>query len=254
MSLLKSITTGKQHNPRRCLLYGTHGIGKSTFAAMAEKPIFIKTEDGLGEIDCASFPLAKSLNDVMQAIESLYTETHDFKTVAVDSLDWLEQLIWEKVCKEHDVESIGDVGGGFGRGEQKAAKILQTFLEGMDALRAKGMGVVLIAHSQIKTHKDPETESYDRHLPRLHKTASSLVQEWCDEVFFATYKVFVKEVEKSYGQSRKQGFGTGDRVIRTTERPSHQAKNRLNMPDEIELNWNEYAKFFTTTKEKKSNG
>ena len=33
------------------MLYGTHGIGKSTWGAMAPDPIFIQTEDGLAEVD-----------------------------------------------------------------------------------------------------------------------------------------------------------------------------------------------------------
>jgi hypothetical protein len=34
-----------------------------------------------------------------------------------------------------------------------------------------------------------------------------------------------------------QGIGTGERIIRTTERPAHVAKNRLNLPDEISLDY-----------------
>jgi len=60
MSVLEQIRTGKQSSPPRILLYGTEGIGKSTFAAQAPNPIFIPTEDGLNEIDCASFPMAKN--------------------------------------------------------------------------------------------------------------------------------------------------------------------------------------------------
>ena len=48
MELMKQIVTGKQTLPRRVMLYGVHGIGKSTFGAMAPNPMFIQTEDGLG--------------------------------------------------------------------------------------------------------------------------------------------------------------------------------------------------------------
>ncbi len=58
MNLMESIHTGRHHSPPRLLIYGTEGIGKSTTAAGAPKPIFIPTEDGLDQIDCASFPLA----------------------------------------------------------------------------------------------------------------------------------------------------------------------------------------------------
>jgi hypothetical protein len=70
-TLMNQITKGRRPKPRRVMLYGTHGIGKSTFGAMAETPIFIPTEDGLGDIECESFPLARSLGDVMAALETL---------------------------------------------------------------------------------------------------------------------------------------------------------------------------------------
>ena len=61
MSLISSITKGREAQPPRIMIYGSEGVGKSTFAASAPKPIFIQTEDGLGEIDCRKFPLAHSL-------------------------------------------------------------------------------------------------------------------------------------------------------------------------------------------------
>ena len=39
-TLMNQISKGRKIRPRRVMLYGTHGIGKSTFKAMAEKPIF----------------------------------------------------------------------------------------------------------------------------------------------------------------------------------------------------------------------
>ena len=52
MKLLEQVKSGRSPAPRRAMLYGTHGIGKSTFASMADTPVFIQTEDGLGELDC----------------------------------------------------------------------------------------------------------------------------------------------------------------------------------------------------------
>lgn len=57
MSILANITTGRDNRPPRLMIYGQEGVGKSTFGANAPAPIFIQTEDGLGEIDCAKFPL-----------------------------------------------------------------------------------------------------------------------------------------------------------------------------------------------------
>lgn len=241
-SAINQIQRGKLSLPRRVTVYGTHGIGKSTFGAMSEKPIFLQTEDGLSGIDCERFPLARHYGDVMNALAALYSEAHDFKTVVVDSLDWLERLIWGKVCEDRGVESIEDIG--YAKGYIFAVSHWRAFLAGLDALRnERGMAVILIAHAQIEKFANPETDSYDRYSPRLHKQASALIQEWCDEVLFATYAIHTKSIDEGFGRKRVQGLGTGERILRTTERPSHVAKNRLSLPDVLPLDWRVYNAF-----------
>lgn len=246
MTLLERIESGSQALPRRILLYGTHGIGKSTFGANSPKPVFIQTEDGLAEIGCDRFPLATSFQEVMGALSDLYSEQHDYQTVVIDSADWLERLIWEDVCNKKMVDSLEDIG--YSKGYVFALSQWRELLDCLYALRMeRGMTVILIAHSKIERFENPETETYDRYAPRLHKHASDMVQEWCDEVLFATYKIHTKKTDEGFNRKRTQGVGSGERVIRTTERPAHVAKNRLDLPEELPLEWGAYAQYLTQT-------
>lgn len=239
MSLLSQVYVGKHAAPRRCMVHGVQGVGKSTFGATARRPIFIQTEDGLGEIECAKFPLSRSFNDVMQALTELRGQTHEFETVVIDSLDWLERLIWQEVCTAENVSNIEKIG--FQKGYTYALNYWRKFLDALDALRTErpsggGMAVILIAHTKIEKFQTPEDSAFDRFTPRLHKLAASVVMEWCDEVFFATYSTTtdprkVKNVESP------------ERVMRTCEGPTHVAKNRLNMPYELPLEWAAYDYF-----------
>jgi len=241
-NLMTQINKGRKAQPRRVMLYGTHGIGKSTFGAMAEAPIFVPTEDGLADIDCESFPLAKCLGDVMSALESLYTSEHKYKSVVIDSLDWLERLIWASVCSDESVENIEKIG--YAKGYTFATDKWRMILGALDALRSdRGMTIVLIAHAKIEKFENPETVPYDRYSPRLHKLASALVQEWADEVLFATYKVHTVKVAEGFNQAKHNGIGTGERIIRTVERPAHVAKNRLGLPEELPLDFRIYGAF-----------
>ena len=90
MSILETIETGKSNLPPRLFIYGIEGIGKSTLAKHAPAPIFMPTEDGLREIDCAAFPVAKTVDDIENYIRALLTEQHDYKTAVIDTADWLE--------------------------------------------------------------------------------------------------------------------------------------------------------------------
>lgn len=242
MGLLEQVQRGRVSAPRRTLVYGTHGIGKSTFGSMAEAPIFIQTEDGLAGIDCERFPLATKYREVLAAMSELYTEPHEYRTVVLDSLDWLERLIFAEVCANRGVESIEDIG--YGKGYVFALTQWREVLAGLDALRNdRGMNVILIAHAQIERFANPETDTYDRYSPRLQKLASALVQEWCDDVLFATYRIHTKTTNEGFDRKRVQAIGTGERIVRTTERPAHVAKNRLGLPEEFPLDYRNYAAF-----------
>lgn len=249
-SLFSKISKGRQGGPRATMIYGTGGIGKTTMAAQAPAPIFVPTEDGLRNIDCHSFPLARSLKDVRVALDELRTQPHDYRTVVLDSLDWCEQLIWRDVVEWSNdggkkIKSIEEIG--YGKGYVMALSRWRFLCDRLDELRTqRGMSVVLLAHAQILQFASPESESFDRYVPKLHKAASALMIEWCDDVLFATYEVFTRKIEDRIGE-RNIGIGSGDRILRIVERPFCIAKNRLGLVPEIEkvkLDWNEYAKLW----------
>ena len=149
MTLLNQVLRGRLPAPRRVMLYGVHGIGKSTFGAMAPKPIFIQTEDGLGEIDCDRFPLATAYEQVIDSLAELLNENHAYQTVVIDSLDWLEQLIWSDVCRERGVVNIEDIP--YAKGFTLALTRWRKFLDRLSDLRAgRGMLTVRCAQSYRK--------------------------------------------------------------------------------------------------------
>ncbi len=242
MSLMQKIHTGRRPSPPRIVLYGTEGIGKSTTAAQAPKPIFVPTEDGLDQIDCASFPLATSFAEVAAALESLLHEEHDYETVVVDSLDWLERLIWDVLCEQYGVSSIEKVDGGYARGYTHALTQWRQVLSMLDALRSRrGMCVILLAHAKVEKFEDPEHTTYDRYSPRLHKHATALANEWADAVLFATRKIITKTEETGFNRERTIAAGLGkdggERVLRCVGSPACVAKNRFNLPSELPLSW-----------------
>ena len=242
MSLLQQIQSGKQPAPPRIMIYGQEGVGKSSCAAQMPEPIFIQTEDGLGQIDCDRFPLAQSFDDVEQSLAALYSEKHDYQTVVVDSADWLERLIWDAVCHDYGARSIEKVDGGYGKGYVYALGYWRKLLDGLSALHDdRQMMIVLIAHAKVERFEDPESSAYDRYSPRLNKHASALITEWVDAVLFAGRKFRVETEEAGFnrerGIARAIGAAGGERVLKTVGGPSCVAKNRYNLPPELPLEW-----------------
>jgi hypothetical protein len=244
-TFLESIQRGRQSRPPRVLLYGVEGIGKSTFGSEAPKPIFIQTEDGLDEINCDRFPLATKLEDVFTALKTLRTEQHDYETVVIDSLDWLERLVWDKLCEQYSVASIEKVDGGYARGYMLALTLWRELLDYLNALRARGLVVILIAHSKVERFEDPESSPYDRYSPRLHKHAGALINEWCDAVLFATRKMRTQSEDAGFNRKRTVahaiGKDGGERIMRAYGSPSCVAKNRYGIAEEMPLSWNAFV-------------
>jgi hypothetical protein len=244
--LMDGVIVGKTAKPRRIVLYGVKGIGKSTWAAGAPTPIFLQCEEGLEDIGAARFPKAGSFGEVLTRFEQLCKDKHEYRTVAVDSLDGLQDLIFQEVCKDKGVENIEDIG--YAKGYTFALDYWKQVLDCLDYLRdERGMNAVLIAHAQIVKFEDPEQANYDRWTLQLHKHATAHITQWADEVFFATYRILINKEKSGFGKEKARGIGTGERLIKTTERPSAVAKNRLDMPEEIPFpkagGWDLYVKY-----------
>jgi hypothetical protein len=237
---LAGVVRGKQKKPKRVVLYGPEKIGKSTFAADAPKAIFLGAEDGTSEIDVARFAEPTTLGDVYEAIRTLTDDPHDYETLVVDTLDWLEPMLWKVVCdkgdekgqKKPNIEAFG-----YGKGYVAALDEWRIFLSRLDALRAKrGMNIILLAHAHVKPYKNPDGDDYDRFEMKVHAKAGGLIREWADAVLFANYEIFTKT--KGDGLTKRaHGVSNGARVIFTTRRASADAGNRYGLPAQLPLSW-----------------
>lgn len=235
---LTSVIKGRIIKPIRVTIYGGAGVGKSTFGASAPNPIFIGAEDGTAQLDVARFPKPETFADVFDAIRQLYAEKHDFKTLVVDSLDWIEPIIWrDVVAKDPEAKTIEEVSGGYGKGYTAALDEWRRLLSAIERLQAeKHMHVVFIAHGHIKKFTNPEGPDYDRYQLKLNDKAAGIVKEWSDAFLFARHETVAHTDKKK----RVRGVDTGARVIHTNERAAFDAKNRYSLPDTLPLSWPDF--------------
>ena len=216
---------------QKILVYGVQGIGKNTFAATFKNPVLLQIEDGSAALDIPAFPLATSFQGVIDIINALHGD-HQYKTLVVDTLDWLEPLLWQACCEHHGKESIESFG--YGKGYVEVDRWWRYVMNGLDSLRhSKGMDVVCLAHSEVKSISPPDTDPYDTYQIKMQKRAFALWQEWADNVLFLNYKVNIQKSKTGINEERIRATGSGDRVIYTAERPAWKAKTRWPLPEEI---------------------
>jgi hypothetical protein len=215
------IQTGRITRPQKAVIFGPEGIGKSTLAAQFPAPVFLDTEGGTHHLDVARLPAPKSWDDVTKAVVALATEPHEFKTLVLDTVDWLEKLLVEHVCKQANKASIEDFG--YGKGYVVLAEEFTKFLASLEPLLRRGMHLVFLAHTKIVKFEQPDAAgAYDRYELKLSKQVGPLVKEWCDLLLFGNY--FTKVAENDQG--RKRGIGGRERKLYTTHSAAWDAKNR----------------------------
>lgn len=241
MSRLQKVQSGLLSGGLRYLFYGPPGVGKSTLGQHAPNPIFLDIEDGSGRLDVARYPfrdgagghVPRLYSEVLEAIQDLRTNSHDYRTLVIDTLDRLEPLIWAHVVKEElgkDVGSVEEIP--YGKGYNMATGYWRRLCTELDGLKEKGMDVVLVAHSVVRTFQNPMGADYDRYQLALHKAAGPILIEWADVVGFCS---FDEAAAKLGGEKRNKGFSTGRRLIHLERAATWDAKCRVPVPSEVEL-------------------
>jgi len=227
---LSNLSKPTGQRPIIVTLFGEGGMGKTTLAAMFPKPVFIRTEDGTASLQgnegVSLFPLATSSKDVMDAIEALATQDHDFKTLVIDSITQLATIIEsEIVAEDPKAKSINQAGGGYGAGYSTAADRHRIIRDWAGALAyEKGMNVVFIGHADTETMDLPDMDAYTRYSVRMHKKAVPHYTDNVDAVCMIRLKTFTRG-----DGDKKRAISNGEREIICFPQAASVTKNRFNL-------------------------
>lgn len=240
LSDLKQVS---KSGPARFLIHGVPKVGKTTLASEFPNPVFIQTEDGENDTEITTFGKLESLTQVHEALGALFNEDHGFQTVVIDSVTALQRLVKEAVLAERPtnekgkpVKSLNDYGFGAGYGyvTQKFDEIWQA-LEWLN--KERGMYVVMIGHTVIKSVEPPDGEPYARYQIDLDKQVEALLQRETDVIAFLDTARNVRESEDGggFGKKHKYVSGSGSYVMIKMDRgnPSYAGGSRIGMPAEI---------------------
>ena len=224
-----NISKGKIARPQKVVIYGAEGIGKSSLAACFPNPLFIDTEGGTAQMDVRRIDKPQSWEELLAIVQEVAATPDVCKSLILDTADWAEQLIVNFLCikyKQNSIESFG-----YGKGYTYLAEEFTKLLNAFDRVITADIHVVITAHAKMRKFEQPdEMGAYDRWEMKLSKQVAPLLKEWCDLLLFCNYQTFVVTSENN--TQKAQG---GKRVMYTSHHPAWDAKNRVHLPEVLEL-------------------
>lgn len=224
----------------KLLLYGMAGVGKSSLAAKLEKPLFIDLEGGLNYLDVdrtETLTTYDKFYEILVEIGRNREQYKEYKTIVIDSVDWLVRLATEKAAGidlNNLDATLNRAGGGYGNGKQMLENEIRThLLPFLSRLNLLGFGICFIAHTEQKVLLDGDGNKIETITPKIDVNTMNVFVEWCDFVYYLKKR------------------DNGGRYLLLDSDGVSLAKNRVGRTGEVNLNDNDINELLKPKKEKK---
>lgn len=231
-----NIIRGRRQRAVKTVIYGTEGIGKSTFAAAFPDSLFVDCEGGTDQLDVARvIPL--NWGELVHTVREIaYADV--CRTVVIDTADAAEAMCIACVCEEYKQKTIE--GFGYGKGYTVLANKWAELMQGLDMCIERGKNVVVVAHAKrVKVEEPDQSGAYDHFELKLTKQVAPLCKEWADMLLFMNYSIAVAKDENKSVKAKG-----GRRVIYTQHNPCWDAKNRFGLADRLDPDISQFAFIF----------
>jgi hypothetical protein len=228
-----TITTAGSQLAAAMGFHGPSGAGKTSLATCFPHPIVAMVRDQglLPLVDAGMVPAVshfdpiESLGELESRVSWLEGGDHEYRTLILDGLTGLEQVLCEHVCENFFEGSVASFNA-YGRGWDAVVNAFASFLRRLDRLRARKIAVVILAHSKVANFANPTGPDYSRYVPDVKDKLWSLLHKWLDLFAYLTFDIDITAVAGGKGKAT----GSARRVLHTEERPGFVAKNRYGLP------------------------
>jgi stage III sporulation protein SpoIIIAA len=126
MALKKVKRKAISENPKVMLLYGAPKVGKTTALSQLEDCLIIDTEQGANMLN-GYIEQVNTREDLIVLLKEA-SDGHDYKYVAIDTIDKVAEWAEEAVCREEQVSAIQDLayGKGFGMVRERVLNTIKA--------------------------------------------------------------------------------------------------------------------------------
>jgi len=224
----KQITGGKRRMPLKLIIYGDNGIGKTSFGTYAKNPIIMDLEGNCVHISTDKERL-HTLEDCKEFLIALLSQSHDYKTLVIDSLDSLEAYFSESIVRRYSESKLV-----YGKKDVWSNEV-KEFIEILESLSTKKtMNIIFTAHWKVKPANNPMTQQYDRYDLRINEAMRTGFCNWVQCILLAMKDISFEEKEAGFGKKKARKSVTN--VLYTRGDSTYYAKNVFDLPEKIPFN------------------
>lgn len=243
------ITKGKVKRAVRTIVYGVAGVGKSTWASNIPDAVFIDTESGTDSMDVARLPKPESWSDLQEELDFVLTEK-PCQTLVIDTIDRIETLLISDTVTRDGKNSVEDYG--YGKGYVLIQERWQKeFLFKLDRIIAKGINIVLVAHSVSRKVETPEETAFDHWELNLSRKVAPVTKDWADMLLFCNFDLNVIDTSNDSRIEKRKAVGVAKRKIHCNQKPQYDAKNRYGLADSYDMSFEPFRSIFEGKVERK---
>lgn len=226
------------------LLYGRPGSYKTSFAAQFPGVVFAVGPQERGIEDLKSNGLVDpsipvgcfdNWTSLMSLFDELITAEHSYQFLAGDSLTEYQRLLFDFVTQTH-FDGKRSKFAAYGAGFDASVPYWDLMLQKFERMRVeRNIGIILIAHSKVKTFQDPLREAYDQYMPDLHDGKNSSIvsstYRYCSDIGYISPIIYT---HKDDGE-RTKGKGGEQYEMHFNPCAAFEAKNRRNLKSVIPM-------------------
>lgn len=217
------VRKGVKTTPSLDLIYGFEGVGKSSLGATYPAPLFLDTEGSTSDLDVHAI----EVKDYASFVEAMQfaCQSNEYKSIVIDTVDWLDQMVIENILREDNATSITDSKlYGFGAGDKRIQGYwYKNIIPMFKAVLKSGKNLVMLGHAEVKGQDDPLNGRFDKYKLKMSKLSSSIVKEYVRNMFFMTFET---HIEYRKGLEKNKLKGGRIRNIHTVHTPQYEAKCR----------------------------
>jgi AAA domain len=185
-------------------VYGSVGVGKSTFAASFPKPFFFDFEgrtlhiknivrDADYGIDIVNL---QNWGQLINAVHELGAT--DFKTIVFDGITTLQNFVWDEVGRQLNNANPRSMAYGVGYG--RAAELFASLMFAAKELQMKHNKIIIfIDHEKVKEEDAlvVNSKSICKYHPECMNGISKILAKESDYIFRLTENITVREDKKT---------------------------------------------------------